>query len=190
MVDGKGEEEKTKARVRARTRDVQASVISRSVTRRNSIFDHIHPFPLFPSSAKKSVLSDRLMNIICDRNFSYFGAEQTDPTGHFYATMAPTPSFSLSFSLSLSLSHLLSLSLPPFAGVRNGEQFREESAEFNAYLWASTQWNELKPWPPTSRVRMYSAGLDVTVDRSRQDVERRFSSDLSWKGSLRDNADL
>lgn len=96
-------------RVRARTRDVQASVISRSVTRRNSIFGHIHPFPLFPSSAKKPVLSDRLMNIICDRNFSYFGAEQTDPTGHFYATMAPTPSFSLSFSLSLSLFPFLFL---------------------------------------------------------------------------------
>lgn len=95
-------------------------------------------------ASKVDALPARLTNIICDKNFSYFGAEQTDPTGHFYATAAPI------------LAN----------GVGNGEQFREESAEFNAYLWASTRENELEIRGCTFCVQMYS---DVSDDRSRQD---------------------
>lgn len=40
-------------------------------------------------ASKVDALPTRLTNIICDKNFSYFGTEQTDPTGHFYATAAP-----------------------------------------------------------------------------------------------------
>jgi len=84
--------------------------ISRSImTCQNSIIPYIHPL-FFP---KIGVLPSRLTNIICHKNFSERNRRvQPNPTDHFYAAAAPTLA----------------------DGAGNGEQFREESTEFNAYL--------------------------------------------------------
>lgn len=112
--------------------------ISHSImTCRNSIIPYIHP--LFFS--KIGVLLSRLTNIICHKNFSKRNRRvQPNPTDHFYAAAAPTLA----------------------DGAGNGEQFREEFTEFNAYLWTFTRGNELNLWLLTFRVQML-----LVIDRSK-----------------------